>query len=202
MRRTGREHVIEEAIMNHPEKLGFAGALAIRNCRVSRPTGLADIVLLPNRRNRVRLVLVEAKVAKAPEAAAKVVGQLLMYYAGALMLGELGLEALRGFAKKHPRLARGTQRKPLPTLIRGLSPRPKSIEALFEKPCLTPAEIQLFIAIDGMPQPALHRTLQALRLHGLQIGLVVVQKKRIVWVSKPTRVSAPRKKLDTLPPIA
>ena len=68
--RARRETIIEDAVMAHPEALGFPGALAIRNCRVSMPTGRVDVVLLP-RDGPVRLVLIEAKAAVAQDAASK-----------------------------------------------------------------------------------------------------------------------------------
>jgi hypothetical protein len=59
-----KEGTIENAIMAHPEELGFPGALSIRNWRVAPDSGLLDIVLLPVD-GPVRLVLVEAKAAVA-----------------------------------------------------------------------------------------------------------------------------------------
>ena len=78
-----RERAIEDAIIAHPDVLGFAGARAIRNVRGAETCGRVDVMLLPTS-GPTRLVLVEAKVTKAPDAASKVVGQLLMYYGGAL----------------------------------------------------------------------------------------------------------------------
>lgn len=97
--------MIEDAVMAPPEALGCPGASSIRNCRVSLPTGRVDVVLLPSARP-VRLVLVEARAATSQDAASKVVGQFLMYYAGALMLGSKGLCALRRFAVDRAEQAR------------------------------------------------------------------------------------------------
>jgi hypothetical protein len=99
----GRERIIERAIMVNPEALGFLGALSIRTMRVSPDTGLADIVLLP--KDPDHLVLVEAKAATAHDAACKVVGQLLMYYYGALRLGSEGLVVMRKFADEQAGLS-------------------------------------------------------------------------------------------------
>ena len=61
-------------------------ALAIRNFRVADTSGAVDVCLIPQS-GPFRVVLGEAKAASAPDAGSKVVGQLLMYYAGALTLG-------------------------------------------------------------------------------------------------------------------
>ncbi len=59
-REVGRERAIEDAVMAHPEALGFPGAPAIRNVRVSPSSGRIDVMLLPVTGPH-RLVLVEAK---------------------------------------------------------------------------------------------------------------------------------------------
>jgi len=74
-----RETAIEDAIIARPDKLGFPGALAIRNLRVADTSGAVDVVLLPQIGSSFKLVLVEAKAARAQDAGSKVVGQLLMY---------------------------------------------------------------------------------------------------------------------------
>lgn len=73
-----RETVIEDAIIAHPDKLGFPGALAIRNFRIASASGAVDVVLLPQTDSSFKLVLVEAKAANAQDAGSKVVGQLIM----------------------------------------------------------------------------------------------------------------------------
>ncbi len=180
---TRRETAIEDGVMAHPEVLGFPGALSIRNCRVSLETGRVDVVLLP-RRGPVRLVLVEAKAAVAQDAASKVVGQLLMYYAGALMLGSKGVDALRAFARNHPEAARSTTWISPKKLTGGISPPPKAFEFLYEGTRLTPQEVRLFVALDGDAHRGLGPTLRALRdHHGLPIGLVLVKDGAIKLVS-------------------
>ncbi|HXQ38821.1 MAG TPA: hypothetical protein VN843_32765, partial [Anaerolineales bacterium] len=97
----GMESLIEEAIMNNPSSLGYEQALPIRNVRIAPVAGRIDILLLPVNGNK-RLVLVETKQSTASDAASKVTGQLLMYYAGALSLSTDGLDIIRNFVKEYP----------------------------------------------------------------------------------------------------
>jgi hypothetical protein len=183
--RTRCEATIENAIMDHPELLGFPGALSIRNCRVALPTGRVDVILLP-REGPVRLALVEAKVSIAPDAASKVVGQLLMYYAGALMLGSEGIRALREFAVKYPEQARSTTWISPKMLSGGISPPSQAFEVLYSGQRLAPHEINLFIALDGEAHRGLAPILAVLREHhGLHIGFVLVRDGVITEVSRP-----------------
>lgn len=174
--------------MAHPEALGFPGALGIRNCRVSMPTGRVDVILLPVD-GPVEIVLVEAKAATAPDAASKVVGQLLMYYAGALMLGSAGVRALRRFAVDHPERARSTAWVSPKMLTGGVSPPSDAFAALYRGRRLTPAQVHLFVALDGNAHRALEPTLDVLRqYHGLRIGSVLVRDGGIEKVSRPDPV--------------
>ena len=70
-----RERVIEDAIMRSPDELGYPGARSIRNWRVALTCGRLDVGLLPIKGPK-KLVLVEAKCVKAPDAASKVVGRI------------------------------------------------------------------------------------------------------------------------------
>jgi len=115
------ESVIENNIIRNRDQLGYADALCIRRVRMGRGFGEVDLMLLP-RRGPHRLVLVEAKLGKSPDARAKVIGQLLWYYAGALALGTQGLNLLRQFASSTPLVARSATRKGLKTLTGGISP--------------------------------------------------------------------------------
>ena len=179
------EALIENAIMDHPDLLGFPGALSIRNCRVALPAGRVDVMLLPTE-GPVRLVLVEAKVSIAPDAASKVVGQLLMYYAGALMLGSEGIRALREFAVNYPEQARSTTWISPKMLSGGISPPSRAFEVLYRGQRLAPREINLFIALDGEGHRGLAPTLAVLREHhGLDIGFVLVRHGVISEVSRP-----------------
>lgn len=172
----GRERIIERAIMDHPEKLGFPGALSIRNCRLALHSGLVDIVLLP-KDGPVRLVLVEAKCAVAPDAACKVIGQLLKYYAGALMLGSDVLIIMRSFAANDE--ARDTTKKPL-VRTTGISPSTKAWEAIKKGTPVAPEQVCLFVALDDEPHAALVSVIATLRQHHrLPIGLVVVKDATI-----------------------
>jgi len=169
-----REVMIENAIIAHPERLGFPGARAIRRCRVAEPCGLIDLILLPES-GPIRLVLIEAKARSSPDSASKVVGQLLMYYAGALMLGSNGLEILRDFATQYPEKAMATTKVSPKALTGGVTPPSKAWEAMYSGTRLTPSEIQLFIGLDGDPHRAFEPTLRALRQHGLNVGYCIVR---------------------------
>lgn len=184
-----RETIIEDAIIAHPGRLGFPDALAIRNCRVAPQAGLVDVMLLPLG-GRVKLVLVEAKVAIAADAASKVIGQLLMYYAGALMLGTRGLRLMRQFAIDHRDDALSTKWISPKALSGGLSPPKSAWGVLNSGRALQPSEVRLFVAIDGKSHQALVPTLTILRAHHrLEIGLVEVQNGEceLVWPPVATR---------------
>lgn len=193
-----RERVIEDAIMRKPDKLGYDGALSIRNWRVALTCGFLDVGLLPIEGPK-KLVLVETKVVKAPDAASKVVGQLLMYYAGALTLGSEGLACLQTFADKKcsrcskglacrsPRAdkkcARDTSKKSLIRLSGGLDRTEDAWEKLSSGKLLLPHQLSLFIALNDKPHKFLREMLGALRRnYGLSIGLVIVRNRRIVDV--------------------
>ena len=167
--------------MAHPEKLGFPRALSIRNCRIAN--GLVDIVLFPED-GPVDLVLVEAKASVAPDAACKVIGQLLMYYAGALKLGSEGLRMMRSFAVNHKDEARSTKKIPHIRLA-GIKPSEKAWDALTKGARLKPEKMRMFIALNNKPHHALAPTLAALRQHHrLPIGLVVVKDGKITVVQQ------------------
>jgi hypothetical protein len=161
--------------MAHPEALGFPGALAIRRCRVAQPCGLVDLILLPQS-GPARLVLVEAKASGAPDAAAKVIGQLLMYYAGALMLGADGLAMLRAFARDNPERARSTAKISPKAITGGFSPGDRAWSAMYHGPKLQPEDVALFVAFDGEPHRAFVPTLQVLaNRHHLQIRYCIAR---------------------------
>jgi hypothetical protein len=169
-----RERAIEDAIIAHPEVLGFPGARAIRNVRVAQNCGRVDLMFLPEA-GPTRLVLVEAKVTGAPDAASKVVGQLLMYYGGALTIGARGLECLKAFATS-PEKALGPTTKSVKQLTCGISPPAVAWEAMSQGEKLNPGEISLFVALNAHPHGALPVALRALREHhGLSVGLIIVE---------------------------
>lgn len=178
------ETLIENAIINNPDKLGFPGALAIRRCRIAEPCGLIDLVLLPVT-GRKRVVLIEAKASNAPDSASKVVGQLLMYYGGALRLGSDGVEILRNFAEQHRVKAIATTKISPKAFTGGLTPAKKAWDKMYKGTPIAPEEIQLFIALNGDPHRAFEPTLKALSCHGLDIGYCIVRRGKIDFVMPP-----------------
>lgn len=180
-----RERIIENAVMANPDRLGYPGALSIRNLRVAPTSGRLDVALLPIEGPK-QLVLVEAKGATAQDAASKVVGQLLMYYAGALALGSEGLSCLRAFAAEKSTKACDPSKKSLVRLSGGLRPTEVAWARLCSGELLSPDQLSLFIALDDEPHPALRPTLATLRNHhGLSIGLVIVRNGVIEEVDSP-----------------
>ena len=174
-----RETAIEDAILARPELLGFPGAVAIRNFRVADTAGAVDVVLVPPS-GPVRLVLVEAKGASAPDAGCKVVGQLLMYYAGALTLGLDGIDLLREFAKTFKdeahSIPRTSPQKVIEKVLRVHYPNTQCFELLTKGTSLTPKDVALFVALDDKPHRVLAPLLRKLReFHALHVGLVVVR---------------------------
>jgi hypothetical protein len=180
----GRETIIENAIIARPDLLGYPGALAIRNWRVDPRGGVVDLGLFPQN-GPVRLVLVEAKAFDAHDAASKCVGQLMMYYAGALMLGSDGLDALHSYARGDSDRAHSESRTSLRMLAKTKS-NPEAWEVMSGGQPVTPNQVRLFLALDGEPRQALEPILECLRdRHLLHIGLVLVRDGVIVRVVKP-----------------
>lgn len=174
-----RETAIEDAIIARPDLLGFSGANAIRNFRLADKSGAVDVVLLPQD-GSLRMVLVEAKVATAADANPKVIGQLLMYYAGALMMGRDGVEILQQFARNYQNEALSIPRKsPQKVLLKVSGKRYTNLDAmdrLTNGTRLIPKEIALFIAVDNQPHHTLQPLLQMLhKFHDIRIGLIVVR---------------------------
>ena len=177
--RAGRERIIEEAIINHPDRVGFPGALAIRDWWISPNSGRLDLGLLPIDGSR-ELVLIEAKAASSADAAAKVIGQLLMYYAGALQLGAQGLACLRAYASAERTEACSTLKKSVLRFSGGIVPKAAAWSHVQGGQPLRPEQVALFLALDAEPPRALRPTLAVLqRQHGLQIGLIIVQNGQI-----------------------
>jgi hypothetical protein len=181
----GLELIIEEAIMNDPGKLGYKGAPAIRNVRIAPNAGRIDVILLPS--NGRRLVLIETKQSSASDAAAKVTGQLLMYYAGALNFSIDGLEIIRKFAIEHPDEAQKTGWISAQRICGGLS-KLKAWKRLQSprKNRLQPTDIDLFIAVDGKPKQSLIDTVNMLNVHhNLGIKIVTVENGKVTSVRLP-----------------
>ena len=81
------ETFIENNVIRNREKvLGVRDSLFLRSARIGRGFGIADLFILPQRGPH-RIIVVEAKQSSSADAKIKVIGQLLMYYAGALELG-------------------------------------------------------------------------------------------------------------------
>jgi hypothetical protein len=190
-----REHEIEDAVMRQPEILGFPRAMAIRNVRVAWHFGRVDIMLFP-RRGRTKVVLVEVKHSTAPEAICKVVGQLLMYYAGALTIGETGLDLFRRYAREHPDEARSLKMISPKALTGGLTPPTTAWERIGSGKKLRPEEIALFVALNAQPHPALRLAIRRLRAHhGLPIGICVATRGGCALV-EPARGPTSRRALQ------
>lgn len=180
MFKVSQETAIEDAIIARSDVLGFSGANAIRNFRLANHSGAVDVVLLPQD-GSTRLALVEAKVSTAEDAGSKVIGQLLMYYAGGLRIGLDGIELLKQYSRKFQNEAHSIPRKsPQKVLLRVLGkhyPNLDAMELLTKGTPLAPKEIELFIAINDQPHHTLQPLLQMLReLHDIHIGLVMVRK--------------------------
>lgn len=169
------EREIEEAVLNHPEILGFPQAKAIRNVRVGWAFGRVDIMLLPAS-SETKLVLIEAKQARAADASSKVIGQLLMYYAGALDIGSVGLERLHEYAASHREKALSPTWISPKELTGGVSPPAAAWEVIQSGEKLRPEDVELFIALNDAPHEALRIAIESLHEHhGLKIALIVVQ---------------------------
>ena len=182
----GMESIIEEAIMNNPSKLGYKQTLAIRNVRIAPDAGRIDVMLLPLQ-GKKRLVLVETKQSAASDAASKVAGQLLMYYAGALNLSTNGLDIIRKFAAEYPEDARRKGWISAQRMCGGLSKLEawKRLQSP-KKSRITPADIDLLIAVDGDPKPSLIDIIDTLNTyHQLGIRIVTVDKGVITAVRRP-----------------
>jgi hypothetical protein len=191
----GMEAIIEEAIMKNPGELGYKQALAIRNVRIAPVAGRIDVLLLPTK-GKKRLVLVETKQSTASDAASKVTGQLLMYYAGALNLSIDGLDIIRDFAKEYPDEAWSRGWISAQRMCGGLSK--DAAWKLMQNPKkrrLSPADIDLFIAVDGKPKQSLIDIVDMLNTHhqlGIKLVTVesgVVTSVRLPFKSKVRRIS-------------
>jgi hypothetical protein len=182
-RKKSLETVIEDAIIKMPGRLGFPNALAIRNYRIANEeSGAVDLILFP-KSGPFRVVLVEAKVATAADAGSKVVGQLLMYYGGALTLGLHGIEILRKFAKHSDSahsLPRTSPQKVLKEVLGTHYTNVQSFKELQKGKRLTPKEIALFVALNNDPHHVLRPLIRLLRKsHNLDIRLVLVRDGKI-----------------------
>ena len=141
--------------MSHPEALGCACAAAIRNVRFHPLSGRVDVMLLPVGGRR-KVVLVEAKHFGAVDAADKVVGQILKYYAWAMKLGAQGIELLRRYAGQHPEAARGIVATTPSKLCDGAT-TDEAWRKLKAGTRVQPEDVSLVIGVDGDVGPTLLR---------------------------------------------
>jgi hypothetical protein len=174
---TNREHEIEDAVIAHPEVLGFPGARSIRNVRVAARSGRIDVMLFPNA-GPTKVALVEAKHSAGPDAASKVLGQILMYYSGALRLSSEGIDLLRAYAESHVERALSVNWISPKQLTGGVMPPAAAWEILQSGRRLVPGEVRLFVALNSQPRESLIDAVAALRHHhDLDVGLVIVENQ-------------------------
>jgi hypothetical protein len=150
---------IEDAIIKNPGALGYPGASAIRRVRVSPNSGVVDLMLMPAE-GAAKLILIEAKDERNKEASSKVIGQLLMYYGGALQLGRQGLQRICEFAETNTAVAHSNEKISLVKLA-GANPTQAAWSILQNGNRLGPKDIRLFIALNGNPTPGLLGALSA-----------------------------------------
>lgn len=168
------ERFIENNVIRNRAQFGYSDSVYIRRCRVGQSFGIVDVAIMPLRGPH-RLVLIEAKQGESQDSNAKVIGQLLLYYAGALRLGARGIRLLRQFATAHPHSARSTKPKSLKMLSGGFSPPENAWKELQKGRKLQPHQIGLFIALDNEPSDSLKSTLSVLEAkHDLKIGVISV----------------------------
>jgi hypothetical protein len=179
------EQFIENNAIRNRGQFGYTDAVYIRRCRAGRGHGIVDVMLLPLRGPH-KIVLIEAKRFSSADAPAKVIGQLLLYYAGTLKLGQRGLRHLRHFATAHPVKARSTKPKMLKTLTGGISSGEAAWEEMQKGRKLKPSQIKMYVALDARPAEGLKSALTALAAeHDLSIGVIsVLGRDRLeVWDS-------------------
>jgi hypothetical protein len=179
-----KERRIERRLIAAQDKWGFRNAAVIRRCSVGRGFGIIDMVLLP-RTGRYKLVLVEAKRSLAPDAAGKVVGQLLLYHSQLSRLGTEGLEMMRAYCARHASRARGVRRKSLQA-IAGVRPADRAWRRLRKGRPLSARQIALYIALEAEASSSLKSLLKSLsRSYGLKIRVVTVVGGRRLSVWAP-----------------
>lgn len=180
------EASIENAVIRYRASvLGLSDSLYIRRCRIGPGFGVADLIILPQQ-GKHKLVVVEAKQASSADAKIKVVGQLMMYYAGALEFGLRGVRLLRRYAVDHHASARSRHRSSLKAISGGVTPPQEAWAALCEGRRLRPDNIRLIAALGSEPGTALKHALTALAdHHGLDVGVVSVLARNDVRLWTP-----------------
>jgi len=181
----GEASIENSVIRNRGAVLRVPDSLYIRRCGIGPGFGVADLVILPQR-GKHKIVIVEAKQTTSPDAKIKVVGQLLMYYAGALELGLRGVKLLRRYAVERHAQARSRQRTSLKALSGGVAPPRAAWAELRKGRRLRPDNIRLIAALDSEPGSALQHALSALaEHHRLDVGVVSVMGRNDVRLWTP-----------------
>jgi hypothetical protein len=177
------ERFIEDCVIANCAELGIPDAVHIRRPTIGLGFGSADLLLIsPKSPNR--LVIVEAKRTKAPDADAKVIGQILLYRTAAHHFSLSGVKLMRQYATAHPSQANSTNPTTLKMMSGGVLKRTDAWKKLCAGRKLNPDHISLFIALDGPPSMKLQCTLEMLRVqYELSIGVVTVteSEKLRVW---------------------
>lgn len=176
-----REGRIEDRIIRAKAALGYPNADVIRRCRVGRYIGIVDVLLLPPK-GKYKVVLIEVKSGGNAEGQAKVVGQLLLYLAGALKIGTRGLNLMRQFARSQPRTALKESMTSLKMLSGGMSPPDAAWEELQKGEPLKPSDVRLMIGLDVEPSSQLREILSLLRSSGVEIDVVTAPKQGSVRI--------------------
>jgi len=177
------ERFIENNVIRNRALLKYGDSVYIRRCRIGWGFGIVDVMLLP-RRGPHRVVLIEAKQSTSVDARSKVIGQLLLYYAGVLHLGRRGLRHLRDFATTHSDSAHSTKPTLLKTLTGGITPPAAAWREMQKGHKIQPKQVGLFIALNAPPSEGLTPALSLLESqHGLTIKVVSVlgRDKIEVW---------------------
>jgi hypothetical protein len=155
------ERCLENNGVRNRGPLGDGDSVVICRSRLGREV---DVAILPIH-GSPRLVLVEAKQGTAADATSKVVGQLLMYDAGALRLGTRGWRLIHCCARECAGLARSAPPKSLTMWSGGMRPPETAWRELHKGRKLRPEQMALCVALDGGPPTALPSTLEALAQH-------------------------------------
>jgi hypothetical protein len=169
------ETLIENNLIRNRERiLGVRDSLFIRRTRIGPGFGVADLIILPQRGPK-KLIIVEAKRSSSPDAKIKVVGQLLMYYAGVLELGSRGIRLMRSFAVEQPRETRSRNKVSLKAWAGGITPPALAWAEVCKGRRLRPDQVGLVAALDSRPGETLTSVLSVLKQeHGLEISVVSV----------------------------
>jgi hypothetical protein len=168
------ESDIYRAIARNPASIGYPDAVSISQVSLGRGCGFVDLVLLP--RTGIRLVLIEAKLSAGPGSLWNVIGQLMKYYASALLMGADGYESLRRYALKPP----DTHSKRVHLLhYCGGANSQEAAERVRSGVPMTHDQIELIIALDLYTEKHATRLGQIasalMDQHQLAIHLVVVK---------------------------